>query len=77
MSAFSKVHRCISGYQYSVNGGNSSNVTESYFQLERSFTDPETCAMNVLTIQPVVAVGNSILNNVNLTGPTCDRGTEL
>jgi len=73
-SAFPIIYSCIAGYQYSINGEILANVTENSIRLDSSFTDPETCAMNVLTIQPIVAAGNFILNNAHLTGPTCDTG---
>jgi len=75
-SAFPNIYSCIAGYQYSINGENLANVTENSIRLDSSFTDPDTCEMNVLTIQPIVAVGNSILNNAHLTGPTCNIGNK-
>jgi len=74
MLAFPSVHSCILGYQYSINGMDITNVTGNSFRLGCLFTDSETCAMNVLTIRPIVAAGNSILNNVSLTGSACDTG---
>jgi len=77
MSAFPDIYSCISGYQYSVNGENITNVTTNYFNISSSFTDDDICAMIILTIRPIVAAGKSILDNINLTGPTCTRGNDL
>jgi len=62
---------CISRYQYSINGANVNNVTDTLFRLDSSFTDTQNCATNVLTIRSIVTVNNSVLNNVVLKGSTC------
>ena len=66
---------CISGYQYAINDTIITTVFNPSFTLDCSFTDIQSCAANTLTIRPIVIVGNSVLNNVVVTGPTCERGT--
>ena len=74
--AFSNIPMdCISGYQYTINGTNIATVSNPSFTLDCSFTDVQSCAFNTLTIRPIVIVGNSVLNNVVITGHTCNRGT--
>ena len=65
---------CISGYQYSINGTDTSSISISMFNLNSSFTDSQICNTTTLTISPILSVGNSVLNNVVVTGDTCDRG---
>ena len=62
---------CISGYQYTINGSNLTTTFNTSFTLDKSF--PRCEDNNVLSIRPIVMVGNSILNNVVLTGSTCER----
>ena len=63
---------CISGYQYTINGTVTSTI--SIFTLNSSFTDTQICSITTLTVSPIVRAGNSVLNNVVVTGDTCDRG---
>jgi len=73
-AAFSNVPtECISGYQYSINGANTTNVIMTTFTLDRSLTEELSCGANILTIRPIVMVENSVLNNVVLAGSTCDQ----
>ena len=65
---------CISGYQYTINGTIIGTVSNPSFILDSSFTDIQSCAANTLIIRPIVMVGNSVVNNVEVTGPTCNRG---
>ena len=65
---------CISGYEYTINDTIITTVSTPSFTLDCSFTDVQSCAANNLTIRPVVIVGNSVLNNVVVTGHTCNRG---
>ena len=65
---------CISGYQYTINGIIMGNVSNPSFTLDCSFTDIQSCAANILIIRPIVMAGNSVLNNVVVTGHTCNRG---
>ena len=66
---------CISGYQYTINDTNIATVFNPFFTLDCSFTDVQSCEANTLTIRPIVMAGNSVLNNVVVTGHTCNRGT--
>jgi len=54
---------CFSGYQYSINRANITNVTMTSFTLDCTLTDVLRCAANALTIRPIVRVENSVLNN--------------
>ena len=65
---------CISGYQYSINDTIIGTVLNPSFTLDCSFTDVQSCAVNTLTIRPIVMAGNSVLNNVVVTGHTCNSG---
>ena len=65
---------CISGYQYTINETIMGSVSNSSFTQDCSFTDIQNCAANILTIGPIVMVGNSVLNNVVVTGHTCNKG---
>ena len=65
---------CISGYQYSINGAKITTVSNPTFTLDSSFTDSQICSTTTLTISPIVRVDNSVLNNVVVTGDTCDIG---
>ena len=65
---------CISGYQYAINGIIMGTVSNPSLTLDCSFTDIQSCAANILIIRPIVMVGNSVLNNVVVTGHTCNRG---
>ena len=66
---------CISGYQYTINDTIIATVCNPSFTLDCSFTDVQSCAANTLTIRPIVMAGNSVFNNVVVTGTTCERGT--
>ena len=68
---------CISGYQYTINDTIIGTVLNPSFTLDCSFTDVQSCAVNTLTIRPIVMAGNSVLNNVAVTGHTCNRGTTI
>jgi len=65
---------CISKYQYSINGANVTTVNDPSFSIDSSFTDPQNCASNILTIQPVLMDNNSVLTNVILNGSICTGG---
>ena len=65
---------CISGYQYTINGTIIGTVSNPSFTLDCRFTDIHLCAANILIIRPIVMVSNSVLNNVAVTGHTCNRG---
>ena len=65
---------CITGYQYTINWTIIGTVSNPLFKLDYSFSDIQSCAANTLTIRPIVRVDSSILNNVVVTGHTCDRG---
>ena len=65
---------CISGYQYSINGTDTSTTPISMFDLNSSFIDNQICNTTTLTVRPIVKLDNSILYNVMVTGHTCDRG---
>ena len=68
---------CISGYQYTINGIIIGNVSNPSFTLDCRFTDIQSCAANILIIRPIVMAGNSVLNNVVVTGHTCNRGNYI
>jgi len=79
VSAFPDViHECITGYYYNVNEELYDITNENSFMLNRIYSDPETCAMNILYIRPIVLVStrSTVLNNVKLTGPLCNEGDE-
>ena len=65
---------CISGYQYTINGTIIGTVSGPLFTLDCRFTDIDLCAANILIIGLILMVGNSVLNNVAVTGHTCNRG---
>jgi len=68
---------CVSGYQYSIEGADTMSVTMASFPLDENFIDTQSCSdanNRTLSIQPIVRVMDSILNNVNLTGTICYRG---
>ena len=65
---------CISGYQYTINGTIIGTVSNPSFTLDCIFTDIHLCSANTLIIRSIVMVGNSVLNNVAVTGHTCNRG---
>jgi len=66
--------KCISGYQYSINGASITSVTMTSFTLDCTLTDVLSCAANVLIIRPIVIVGNSVLHKVIVIASICNTG---
>ena len=68
---------CIPEYQYTINWTIIGTVSNPSFTLDCRFTDIHLCAANIFIIRPIVMVGNSVLNNVAVTGHTCNRGNYI
>jgi len=77
-TAFPNVDNCITGYQYSINGGIITTLTTGnyFFSINETLTDSKKCNNNHLLIQPIF-LEDYIPPNVNLSGSTCNRGNKL
>ena len=64
---------CIVGYQYSINEGKHTTISTPSIILDKSITSSETCQKTTFSLNPIVAVNNTVLRNLYLKGTTCNK----